>query len=91
MTKELPRDIECALIQAAGALTRTYHRNKAMTAVEKETQNIVSNLNISSEELARKTSEARNRHNSLDSILQSYSEVLEGLRIKFRDGSFSIE
>ncbi|CEF41265.1 hypothetical protein predicted by Glimmer/Critica [Acetobacter senegalensis] len=91
MTKELPRDIECALIQAAGALTRTYHRNKAMTAAEKDIEGLENDLNIPDQELGRRVSEARNRHNTLESILESYGEVLEGLRAKFKDGTFSIE
>lgn len=91
MTKELSRDIECALIQAAGALTRTYHRNKAMAAAEKDIQGLESDLNVPDRELEKRASEARNRHNTLEAILQSYGEVLEGLRTKFKDGTFSVE
>ncbi|GAB32104.1 hypothetical protein BJI49_12625 [Acetobacter pasteurianus] len=91
VTKQISKEVDCALIQAAGALTRSYHKNKAMTAVGKEVAEIACNLEIPAQELAKRTAEARNRHNSLEEVLQSYGEVLEGLRAKFRDGTFSAE
>ncbi|MCP1245204.1 hypothetical protein NKW54_04535 [Acetobacter cerevisiae] len=91
VTKQISKEVDCALIQAAGALTRTYHRNKAMTALEKDIADIEYNPEIPAEELSKRTVEARNRHNSLEEVLKSYGEVLEGLRAKFRDGTFSAE
>ncbi|MCP1246839.1 hypothetical protein NKW54_12950 [Acetobacter cerevisiae] len=91
VTKQISKEVDCALIQAAGALTRTYHRNKAMTALEKDIADIEYNPEIPAEELSKRTAEARNRHNSLEEVLKSYGEVLEGLRAKFRDGTFSAE
>lgn len=91
MTKQISKEVDCALIQAAGALTHSYHRNKAMTAVEKEFAEIACYLEIPAQEFAKHAAEVRNRHNSLEEVLQSYGEVLEGLRAKFRDGTFSAE